>query len=541
MNNSYGQNEYRRTSGASRATRDQGTNNQRASSPSSYSRSDYYAANRNQGRGHGTYDRAEMPGNAYGARNDMPGRGSGRPYAPANDRRSRYEADRRDDYRDPFDDGLEDDFEDDFDDDFADDSGSNFSGGFGTDAFDDFDDFDDDSFDSDELDSFLEEQSHHTPRTQTGYRQEYEPAGRQRHNESASATESASADVDTRSTINRTTYILCLVALAMCVLSACLVSSGRLIEVIGTHKDQRSAVYDIQSGVDSVRMNTINTINGAPKVYTLPMSNTPANVPNQDNYSSYVDENGVTHDTYIDDTISVDCWRARYQMGNCDVMAAIAKVKIAHPTQFRSGFASGEFGTRKKALTATSKHYNAIVAINGEMYNHPGRDNLLIRHGTLYRNKVSDQSVLFVDANGDFIIKPNTKVAVKEEGILEDSSIQIMHTFTFGPPLIIDGEIYQHEGLNLYVYRNPRTAIGQLGPLEYLMVVVEGRTKDSDGVPVDNLSKFMLDMGCKQAYNLDGGQSSEMVFNHKLHSVTCYGNERGNGDMLYFGTAMPEQ
>ena len=49
------------------------------------------------------------------------------------------------------------------------------------------------------------------------------------------------------------------------------------------------------------------------------------------------------------------------------------------------------------------------------------------------------------------------------------------------------------------------------------MVVVEGRGQ-SKGVTHEGMAEIMLELGCIQAYNLDGGASSGMAFNRKLIS-----------------------
>jgi exopolysaccharide biosynthesis protein len=53
-------------------------------------------------------------------------------------------------------------------------------------------------------------------------------------------------------------------------------------------------------------------------------------------------------------------------------------------------------------------------------------------------------------------------------------------------------------------------------PYHYYFVVVDGRSDYSASINLEDLSKFMADLGCVDAYNLDGGGSSTMVLNGKL-------------------------
>ena len=60
--------------------------------------------------------------------------------------------------------------------------------------------------------------------------------------------------------------------------------------------------------------------------------------------------------------------------------------------------------------------------------------------------------------------------------------------------------------------KNPRTAIGYIEPGHYVFVVVDGRGMNkSYGLDLADLSSLMASLGCKVAYNLDGGGTSCMT------------------------------
>ena len=86
---------------------------------------------------------------------------------------------------------------------------------------------------------------------------------------------------------------------------------------------------------------------------------------------------------------------------------------------------------------------------------------------------------------------------------------------------------------------NPRTAIGQVGPLHYIRIVSDGRTNESEGFSLKELSNILVDRGCITAYNLDGGGSSTMVFNGEvINNPTTNGKsikEREVSDIVYIG------
>ena len=57
----------------------------------------------------------------------------------------------------------------------------------------------------------------------------------------------------------------------------------------------------------------------------------------------------------------------------------------------------------------------------------------------------------------------------------------------------------------------PRTLIGQKSDGTIIMVVVDGRTKQSKGLTASQSADLMLNLCCINAVNLDGGGSSEMI------------------------------
>ena len=111
--------------------------------------------------------------------------------------------------------------------------------------------------------------------------------------------------------------------------------------------------------------------------------------------------------------------------------------------------------------------------------------------------------------------------------------------FSFGPGLVIDGEISVVEGeeVKRAQVTNPRTAFGVISPLHFLFVVSDGRTNENVGLSLLELADLMKDLGCVTAYNLDGGGSSTMWFNGRvLNKPTTFGDtiaERNISDIVY--------
>ena len=79
-------------------------------------------------------------------------------------------------------------------------------------------------------------------------------------------------------------------------------------------------------------------------------------------------------------------------------------------------------------------------------------------------------------------------------------------------------------------------ALGQRDTLHYLMVTACDEPPYGPSHTLSIFAENLLDMGCKMAYNLDGGQSATIVMNNK---TVNYVWQRKVSDILYFATAIP--
>ena len=218
------------------------------------------------------------------------------------------------------------------------------------------------------------------------------------------------------------------------------------------------------------------------------------------------------------------------------VVYYVADIQLSDVSYLQTAFAYDTFGrniTQSTSEMATAN--NAIFAINGDYYGF--RDTgLIIRNGVLYRdfpdNSLSDQS-LTIDSEGDFEIVDNDQASgtvLVEAGILQ--------SFSFGPTLVLDGQVLATNDTTVSQDKNPRTAVGQISPLHYIFIVVDGRSDESDGMTLQQLAQLFADRGAEVAYNLDGGGSSAMWLNGNLINNPTSGRrdgERDISDIIYIG------
>ncbi|MFD1135942.1 phosphodiester glycosidase family protein [Paenibacillus urinalis] len=242
---------------------------------------------------------------------------------------------------------------------------------------------------------------------------------------------------------------------------------------------------------------------------------------------------------YTSDDIQIQIDQVQTGSGEDQITYYVADVVLKNADLLRTAFANDSFGTNIIENTSdVASGKNAIFAINGDYYGFRS-DGVIIRNGTLYRDSpVRDAMALFADGS----MQTYNETEVSSSELLADGAV---HTLSFGPILIQDGEItgdFSHVkidsnfGNRSIQAANPRTAIGMIEPNHYVFVVVDGRRNKgySRGMTLDELAQLMDDLGATEAYNLDGGGSSTMVFMGRVvNNPQGKNEERGVSDILY--------
>lgn len=86
----------------------------------------------------------------------------------------------------------------------------------------------------------------------------------------------------------------------------------------------------------------------------------------------------------------------------------------------------------------------------------------------------------------------------------------------FGPVIIVNGQPTISAGSDGGYGLQPRTAIAQRKDGTILMLVIDGRQKKSVGATLKNVQDILLKYDAYNAFNLDGGASSTMVYDGKV-------------------------
>jgi exopolysaccharide biosynthesis protein len=218
-----------------------------------------------------------------------------------------------------------------------------------------------------------------------------------------------------------------------------------------------------------------------------------------------------------------------------DTTIYVADIQVSDVSYLKTALASNTYGRNIKETTSNIAEDNdAIFAINGDYYGFRD-DGYVLRNGIAYRDVGTNDEDLLIDANGDFSI-----INENQTSLASLTSSDAWQVFSFGPALIENGEIVVDSSseVSQSMSSNPRTAIGQISSLHYIVIVSDGRTSESAGLSLVELAQIFEDEGCTTAYNLDGGGSSTMYFNGKVVNNPTDGRSAGErevSDIVYFG------
>ena len=255
---------------------------------------------------------------------------------------------------------------------------------------------------------------------------------------------------------------------------------------------------------------------------------------------------------YLDGTISVRTEeRILKNKDGKNTKVLFTFVQIADPSQLRTASASPYPSQAETWGDRLAIRERAVLAINGDWV--VGRkEGVVWRNGEKLREATylngNGYDALIIDTDGDFhvLIHPELSELDAFEG-------RIMHSFVFGPALVVDGEMqtYDHNnygtgaGMGLHKMTQ-RQVLCQLDHLSYLIISTEGPEQtNGGGFTATEAAQLAYDCGAKQAYNLDGGASTWTILVQGADAKptrinNLKGKKRPITDIIYFVTAEPD-
>ncbi len=182
---------------------------------------------------------------------------------------------------------------------------------------------------------------------------------------------------------------------------------------------------------------------------------------------------------------------------------------ISDPSRVFVGTSADTYtGANGLTVLEIIERYGAVAGINGGGFEDVGGVGnggtplgIVISEGELkYGSLYGTYEVIGIDNENKLIVGTMTG----QQAI----DMNIRDALTFGPALIVNGEISEMSGSGSGL--NPRSAIGQTADGTILLLTCDGRQTSSLGATLSDVTDVMISYGAVNAANLDGGSSSLM-------------------------------
>ncbi|MBQ7895297.1 MAG: phosphodiester glycosidase family protein, partial [Oscillospiraceae bacterium] len=257
---------------------------------------------------------------------------------------------------------------------------------------------------------------------------------------------------------------------------------------------------------------------------------------------------------YYDETILAIAWKQIVDGNTVTCM----EVKVADASQFRRKITGDTYGSPSDYLSNLNKSTNAVVSMNADFYQF--RDyGTMVYDGTLY--KCTDKRYLvhngidykwyncldncYITRDGDMLFTYFGEEFSWDEMQQYVTDNNVSFSLSFGPILVDNYEVQDH-----YVGWYPvgevdqgysRAGFGQVDKCHYLYMSLNHSDEKSARWTMYEFGQFFQSRGVEKAYAFDGGQTSEIIFNGEIYNHIDKSSERWVSDMVYFGTALPEE
>lgn len=243
----------------------------------------------------------------------------------------------------------------------------------------------------------------------------------------------------------------------------------------------------------------------------------------------FTDQVVSTDTTYTSPNLSIELTYHSYNTNKLDhtqngqherygsnISYVLADIYVGDITCLQTCFAQNTYGVGySEKLSEMSARMQSVLAVNGDSYsNSRHKDNgTIIRNGVIYRTQPTDMETCVLNWDGTMKIYSPQELNVQQ--LIDSGAYQ---SWIFGPSLL-DSNGKANTNFRTWSYiteSHPRTAIGYYEPGHYCLLVVDGRQQSSRGMFLDEMANLFEQLGCKAAYNLDGGHCSFMTMGNQI-------------------------
>lgn len=252
----------------------------------------------------------------------------------------------------------------------------------------------------------------------------------------------------------------------------------------------------------------------------------------------FTDEIVWTENSYSSPNVSITITTCQEEIDGSPQVWYVADIYVAQIENLQSYAENDSYSrylvSRAERLAELSQ---GLITINGDYSNAQVNGGFFVRNGVLYNDIKTAYDICVLYWDGTMETYGPDEYTVEE--ILEKEPYQV---WCFGP-MLLDGDGQPLETLNAgyaISISNPRSAIGYYEPGHYCFITVDGRQYDwSEGLDIQQLAQLMSDLGCRAAYNLDGGASALMTFHGSEYSRQS--TTRNLGDIVLIRELEEEQ
>ena len=247
---------------------------------------------------------------------------------------------------------------------------------------------------------------------------------------------------------------------------------------------------------------------------------------------------------YVSDTVRVEI--TRYQSSSPLLTWYIADLQLAEGSSLYTVSSSDTTGKKNNYPQTMALAGRAVYAQNGDFYSYrvandryPG---IIIRNGSILYKKTYSKLVYALPNLATMAFYPSGKAEVNEawevtaQEYIDRGATTVV---AFGPILLRDGELQDIDN-KAYNAKEPRSCFGIVDTRHYVGLLVEGRNNHSDGATLTTCAELLADYGCWDAINLDGGNTSAMLFMGESVMLNDLGgvdeNDRAIPDILCVGS-----
>ena len=241
---------------------------------------------------------------------------------------------------------------------------------------------------------------------------------------------------------------------------------------------------------------------------------------------------------YFDETILVLTW----QELSGDRICTWCEVKLSDPSQLRRKLAGDQYGSPvQMPATMLSRQDNAAAAVSGDFYAHRTAG-IHVNNGLIYLVSGWNADTCFFTRNGDMLFAHRGEITNWTQADTYVRENDILFSVAFGPVLVENGQInipWDYPWGELYETYS-RAVLSQVGHLHYLFLAGNSGSNGYYRFTGQEAAQLMIDHGCTMAYNMDGGQTAEVILGGEMVNLPEFHMERQVSDVLCFASALPE-